>query len=110
MFWRNADAHATFLHRVAAAIVETAIELRQETPPSPVTQQWRSRQHWADLALYGAEGALDKARQMLPALAVKANDAGLLDETGNLTATDTQIRAILTNTWIDLFTRYVPEV
>ncbi len=109
MFWRNADAHAVFLHRVAAAIVEAAKDLRQQDPPNPITAGWQARQHWATAALNGAPGALLKARQMLPALAVTANDAGLLSEDGTITATDNQIRNILSATWIDMFTGYVPE-
>lgn len=109
-FWDNADAHSAFLARVAAAIVEAAIQIRQGSLPSPITEDWRYRQYWANAVLRGAPGALDKAREMLPALAVKANDAGLLDESGNLDATDAQIRNILSSSWIDIFTGYVPEV
>ena len=109
-FWDNADAHTAFLARVAAAIVETATSLRQEAAPNPVTADWQARQQWAVYTLHGAPGALSRARLMLPALAVTANDAGLLSEDGEITATDNQIRGILTDTWIDMFTEYVPEL
>jgi hypothetical protein len=109
-FWQNADAHAAFLHRVAAAIVERAVAIRQEDPPDPVTAQWRARQQWARSALSGADGALAKARQMLPALAVEANDSGLLSETGEVDAADAQIRNIVgDDAWLDTFTDYIPD-
>ena len=108
-FWDNADAHSAFLTRIAAALVEKAKALREEDPPNPVTAAWVARQEWANYTLQGAPGALTRARLILPALAVTANDAGLLSEDGTINATDNQIRNILTDTWIDMFTDYVPE-
>jgi hypothetical protein len=108
-FWQNADAHAAFLHRVTAALVKKALDVRVEDTPDPVTGAWVARQQWAAGVLSGPTGALNKARQMLPALAVKANDAGLLGEDGSITATDQQITGILDDDWVDLFAGYIPE-
>ena len=91
-FFDNADQYAEFLHRVSAALVETALDVRDEEAPDPVTGGYAARQAWAVAALGGPDGAQAAAVGMLPALAVKANDGGLLDDEGNLTATDQQIR------------------
>ena len=108
LFFENADAHATFLHRVTAAVVEKAAELRAENPPEPVTEAWRTRQQWALAALSGIPGATAAARTMLPGLAVKANDAGFLTANGTIDVTDTQIRAVLDDTFVDLYAGYIP--
>lgn len=50
-FFDNADAHSAFLHRVEAAVVETALDVRGEAAPSPMTEVYRSRQRWAVSAL-----------------------------------------------------------
>ncbi len=109
-FYDNPDAYAAFLHRVEAAIVEKAMDLRDEAAPNPVTAQWAARQDWAVSVLSGAAHAAAEAKAMLPGLAVKANNAGLLSEDGVLTATDAQIIATIDDDFIDLHAGYVPEV
>jgi hypothetical protein len=109
VFFENADAHADFLHRITAAVVEKAATLRAEDPPDPVTEAWRARQSWAHGALSGIPGAIAAARDMLPGLAVKANDAGFLSANGTIDVTDTQIRAVLDDDFVDLYAGYIPE-
>jgi hypothetical protein len=108
-FYDNADAYAAFLHRVEAAVVEKAVALREEDEPSPVTEAWIARQQWAVSVLSGPSHAAYQAKAMLPALAIKANDAGLLSDTGVITATDNQIRATIDDAFVDLHAGYVPE-
>ena len=108
VFFENADAHAAFLHRITAAVVEKASALREEEAPDPVTELWRARQEWALAALTGISGATTAARAMLPGLAVKANDAGFLSDTGTIDVTDTQIRAVITDAFVDLYAGYIP--
>lgn len=103
-FYENHDAHSDFLHRVAAATIETALTIREETPPEPVTGLWAARQAWAACSLGDPLGA---ASNMLPGLAVKANDAGLLSEDGEITATDSQIRSTVAGI-IDTYSGYFP--
>jgi hypothetical protein len=107
-FYDNPDAYAAFLHRVEAAVVEKAVALREEAEPSPVTHDWRARQEWATSVLGGPHHVAAAAKAMLPALAVKANAAGLLSDTGVITATDNQIRATLDDDFVDLHAGYVP--
>ena len=109
-FFENADAHAAFLHRVTAAIVEKAAALRAEDPPNPVTEAWQARQRWALSALSGIPGATAAARAMLPGLAVKANDSGYLTPAGVIDVTDSQIRAVLSDAFVDLYAGHVPPV
>jgi hypothetical protein len=104
-FATNADANAAFLHRIAAAVVEWAVAERESSAPSPVTDLWRARQDWAVWAL---KWPIEAARQLLPSLAVKANDAGLISDAGAITATDAQIRSVVTDALIDLYAGYVP--
>ena len=89
-FFDNPDAYSAFLHRVEAALVEEALNVRAEEEPSPMNELFRARQL---LAINALNQPARWARVFLPALAVKANDAGLLSEQGNITATDAQIRA-----------------
>lgn len=104
-FFDNADAYSAFLHRVEAAVVETALAIRAEEEPDPMTELFRARQRLAISAL-----ALPPsyARTFLPALAVKANGAGLMDEQGNITASDAQIRASVADLFAP-YSNYVPE-
>ena len=108
-FYDNADAYAAFLHRVEAAIVAKAIALREEAAPSPVTEAWRARQSWACDVLSGPSTAAAKARAMLPALAVKANSAGLISDQGEIDATDAQITATIDDDFVDLHAAFIPE-
>ena len=101
LFFDNADAYNPFLHRVEAALVEKALALRGETAPDPVTGAWAARQTWASIVLSSPGALRAKARAMLPALAVRANDAGLLSDQGTITATDTQIRATIDDAFVD---------
>lgn len=105
-FFDNADAYSPFLHRVEAAVVETALAVRTETPPNPVTQLFADRQTWAQAALRFPQST---AKTLLPALAVKANDTGLLSDTGQITATDAQIRATVA-ALVTAYSDYVPAV
>lgn len=104
-FFQNADSHAEFLHRVEAAVVEAALDVRVETEPSPMTETFRARQRWAVRAL---SGPTMEAKRMLPGLAIKANDAELISEVGVLSATDTQIRSTVAGL-VDDYSDYVPE-
>lgn len=108
-FFENADAYAGFLARVEAAIVAKAMALREAAAPSPVTAAWVARQNWAVSVLSGAASVERQARAMLPALAVKANNAGLLVEDGTITATDQQIVVTIDDDFIDVHAGYVPE-
>lgn len=111
VFFENADAHNAFKARAAAALAEWAIAERGETAPSPVTDIWVARQEYARSVLGGgAAGVMRVAESMLPALAVKANDAGLLAEDGEISATDTQIRGTVDDAFVDLFADNVPGV
>ena len=108
-FYDNADAYTDFLHRVEAAIVQKAVALREEAAPSPVTEVWRARQDWAVQVLNGPAGAAAKAKAMLPALAVKANSAGLISDQGEIDATDAQITATIDDDFVDLHAAFIPE-
>ncbi len=107
-FFENADAYASFLKRVTARLVEWAVTERENLPASPSPAE-AARQTFAIQVLTGAAGATAQARRLLPALAVKANAAGLIDEIGTITATDAQILATLDDAFIDLHAGYVPE-
>ena len=48
------------------------------------------------------------ARAMLPGLAVRANDAGFLSAGGTIDVTDTQIRAVLDDDFVDLYAGFIP--
>ena len=104
-FFDNSDAYSEFLHKVAAAVAETALDVRGEAEPDPMTESFRSRQRWAVAALGDPMG---KSQDMLPALAVKANDASLLSEEGEISATDAQIRTTVAGL-VDELSDYVPE-
>ena len=104
-FFENADAYSAFMQRVAAAVVETALEVRIEQEPSPMTEVFCSRQRWAVAALARPMVA---AKAMLPALAVMANEAGLLSEGGVIDATDGQIRSSVSGL-VPEMSDYVPE-
>jgi hypothetical protein len=108
LFFRNADAHAAFLARVTARLVEWAIAAREAEPPDPVTGAYAARQDFACQVLRGKDAALAKGRAILPALAIKANDAGLIDEDGTITATDAQILNTIDDAFIDLHAGYIP--
>lgn len=108
LFFSNADAYSAFLARVEAAIVEKALTLRAETAPDPVTAAWAARQSWAVTVLSSTPALVNQAKRMLPALAVTANDAGLIDEDGFIDATDAQIRATVTDAFVDWHAGYVP--
>jgi hypothetical protein len=105
-FFDNADAHSAFLHRVAAAIIESALAIRGEEEPDPMTQLFVDRQLWAVSAL---QAPVSTARLMLPALAVKANDAGLLSDAGEISATDAQIRSAAAGL-VNACCSYVPSL
>jgi hypothetical protein len=105
-FFQNADAYASFLHRVEAAVVAVALNIRGEQEPSPVTPLFRARQLWALDAL--ARPTL-VARGLLPALATLANDAGLLSTQGVINATDEQILNTLPGLVVKVC-NYVPEL
>jgi hypothetical protein len=107
-FFRNADAHSAFLARVTARLVEWAVSTRAACPASPTGAEY-SRQAFAVQVLQGQAQALARARALLPALAVKANDAGLIAEDGTITATDAQITATVDDDFVDLHAGYIPE-
>ena len=109
-FFDNADAYSGFLSRVEAAIVAKAIDLRGETVPAEGVDLWVARQNWAVSVLGGAGQVAAKARAMLPALATKANEAGLLANDGTISATDAQIVATINDDFVDLHAGYVPGV
>ena len=104
-FFENADAYSAFLHRVEAAIVETALAVRAEEEPDPMTALFVARQNWA---LYALNHPQATARTLLPGLAVKANDAGLLSDAGVIDATDAQIRSTVSGL-VNVYCNYVPE-
>lgn len=108
-FFENPDAFAAFLKRVSARLVEWAIDERENIPASPSAAE-AARQAFAVRVLTGANGAMLEAKRLLPALAVKANAAGLIDDQGYITATDAQILATITDAFIDLHAGYVPEI
>jgi hypothetical protein len=107
LFFSNADAHAAFLSRVTARLVEWAIAAREAAPPDPVTEAYAARMNFANAILAGQAGAVAKGRAILPALAVKANAADLIDEDGYITATDAQILATVDDAFIDLHSGYI---
>jgi hypothetical protein len=108
LFFRNVDAHAVFLARVTARLVEWAIAARQAAPPDPVTEAYAARMRYAAVVLSGQPEAIAKARALLPALAVVANAAGLLDEEGLIHVSDAHILATIDDDFIDLNTDYIP--
>ena len=108
LFFSNADAYSDFLARVEAAIVAKALELRAEEAPGTITGEWTARQTWAVAVLSGPAQTAQEARDLLPSLAVKANDAGLIQEDGTIEATDAQIIATIDDAFIDLHAGYIP--
>lgn len=108
-FFENPDAYAAFLKRVTARLVEWAIDERENIPASPSGAD-AARQAFAIQVLTGPTGATIQAKRLLPALAVRANAAGLVDSDGAITATDAQILATVNDAFIDLHAGYVPEV
>lgn len=109
VFFENADAHNEFKARAATALVEWAIAERESAAPNPVTGIWVARQEYAGRVLGGASAVMVLAEAMLPALAVKANDAGLISEDGEIDATDAQIRGTIDDAFVDMHAGYVPE-
>jgi hypothetical protein len=108
MFFENADAYSAFRKRVAAALVAYAKAEREACPESPTAVEV-ARQNYCASILNGKTGALAVADQMLPTLAVVANGAGLIDEDGEITASDQQITGIISDALVDVFAGYVPE-
>lgn len=102
-FSQNADAHADFLHRVEAAIVDVALDVRAEPEPDPMTETHRSRQRWAVSAL---ANPVQAAKTMLPGLAIIANLLNLISSAGVIDATDQQITTALTSAEYDLVDKY----
>jgi len=107
-FFENADAYAAFLKRVTARLVEWAIDERENVPASPSGAE-AARQALAVRVLTGSRGATAEAIRLLPALAIKANAAELIDATGEVNATDAQILTTIDDAFIDLHAGYVPE-
>ena len=108
-FFDNHDAFAEFQHRVEAVLAEKALALREEAAPAPITDRWQARQRWAlDILARGVHSLRSEAIAMIPALAVKANTAGLISAEGILTATDAQIRATIDDDFVDVYAGYVP--
>ncbi len=107
-FFQNDASHEQFLRRVSARLVEWAVDERENIPASPTGAEV-ARQEFAVQVLTGAEGAVAQARKMLPALAIKANDAGLIDQGGSIEATDAQIRATVDDELVELHAGYVPD-
>jgi hypothetical protein len=101
-FMTSGDHHAAFLHRVAAALQEWAMDARTE---SSGDAQWVERQEWAVWAL---KNPLAAATQILPGLATIANDAGFIAADGSIDASDSQIRAAITDALVDRYAGYVP--
>ena len=110
LFFDSGDHYHEFLHRVGVALVEKALDVRADPEPNPVTGVWVARQHWAGRVLGGSFSVMGEAKKMLPALAVIANDAGLIDDDGFIDATDTQIRGTITDDLVDKHAAYVPEL
>ena len=104
-FYNNKDAHAAFLQRLQAALVQKALEVRAEIEPDPMTPQFIARQGWARDVLYHPSFW---GERMLPALAVKANDLGRIDDNGEIDASDAEIRGALANL-IGPYSEYLPE-
>ena len=90
-FIESGDLNSEFIKRVEVAGYEEAITIREANPDPPTTidVKEQSRQQWA-LGVFA--NPLAEAKRMLPALAVAANNAGLIDSEGVVTATDAQIR------------------
>jgi len=107
-FFENPDAYEGFLKRVTARLVEWAVDERENRPAAPPAAD-AARQTFAIQVLTGPTGATAQAKRLLPALAVKANAAGLIDDTSTSTATDAQILATVNNAFIDLHAGYAPE-
>jgi hypothetical protein len=104
-FFDNADAYSSFLHRVEAAVVEAALDIRAEEEPDPMTGLFQARQQ---LALQVLTAPSTNAKRFLPALAIKANAAGLMSESGEISATDEQIRSVVADLFAP-YSNYVPE-
>lgn len=107
-FFENPDAYAAFLKRVTARLVEWAVDERENVPAQPSAAEV-ARQTFAVRVLAGPITAVSQAMRLLPALAVKANAAGLIDADGTITTTDAQILATVTDAFIDLHAGYIPE-
>lgn len=105
-FVSSADYHASFVQRVAAAVQEYAVDLRANIPAAPTAQE-AARHNWAVWAL---KYPLAAAVQLLPGLAVMANNAGFLNDEGEITVSDTQIRGVVDDDLIDRYAGFIPEV
>ena len=102
----SGDAYSEFLHRVETALCETALDIRAEAEPDPVTAIHVARQQYAIQVL---SSPTDAARRMLPGLVIAANEAGLLSEAGVIDATDAQIRAKVVDL-VNAYSGYVPAL
>jgi hypothetical protein len=103
-FFENADAHASFLHRVEVALYEKALDLRENPPASPLAAVDTARQLWAMRIL---DNPIVEARRFLPGMSIKANNAGFINDQGVLTATDAQIRTTVA-ALITVYSGYIP--
>ena len=108
LFFENAEAHEQFLRRVTARLVEWAVDERENVPASPTAAEV-ARQEFAVQVLTGAGRATAQAKKLLPALAVKANAAGLINPVGRIEATDAQIMSTVNDALIELHAGYVPD-
>lgn len=91
-FIANKDESAEFLQRCQVALAEVALAER-ENMAATLTPEQSARQEYALRVLASQSAIVAESERMLTALAIKANDAGLISEAGVITATDTQIRA-----------------
>ena len=104
-FVREPDLHSEFITQVSAALVEEALDIRQN-PANPMDAEGSSLQSWAVRVLPNPRA---EAVRMLPTLAVMANNAGLISEEGVVSATDAQIRTTVGNLSA-IFSGYIAPV
>lgn len=104
LFSSSADAHADFLARVRVALFEEAVSTRETIPASPTAEEVALQ----EFAIRIFNDPVEEAKRMLPALAVKANNAGLIANDGTISATDAQVRSTVAGLMTE-FSRYVPD-
>lgn len=90
IFSQNKDANEGLRQRATVAMLEHAINMRAGMAPSLSSKEAAEQQLAIDF-LHNPQPYMSRFMMMF---AIKANDAGLIDDAGIIIATDAQIRSI----------------